>query len=387
VVFKQYLKGKKGVKMAHAYTPGLRVTEKTRIVKERKLPLPGDVMVKIGDTVKAEDVVACTCLPGNVQTVNVAGLLGTLPEDVRDCMLKKEGETIKKNEVIAETKGFLGLFKSRVQSPTDGSIESISNVTGQVILREPPEPVEVFAYIDGKVVKIFEKEGVAIETYAAFIQGIFGIGGETYGDIKRVVEDEASILTSKEIDKNCKDKILIGGSLATSDGLKKSIEVGAKGIVVGGIADRDLRDFLGYDIGVAITGSETIGLTLVITEGFGKMRMARKTFNLLTMHEGKKASINGATQIRAGVIRPEVVVPIKEAKIEKEKIRTKTGLVVGSPIRIIREPFFGELGKVVALPSELQKIETEAKVRILEVELENGKHVTLPRANVEMIEK
>ena len=55
-------------------------------------------------------------------------------------------------------------------------------------------------------------------------------------------------------------------------------------------------------------------------------------------------------------------------------------------IRVIREPFFGRLGKVVALPPELMALETEAKVRVLEVDFGNGSKTLLPRANVEMIE-
>ena len=35
--------------MAHAYTPGLRVTNRTKITKKRILPLKGDVVVSLGD--------------------------------------------------------------------------------------------------------------------------------------------------------------------------------------------------------------------------------------------------------------------------------------------------------------------------------------------------
>jgi len=56
-------------------------------------------------------------------------------------------------------------------------------------------------------------------------------------------------------------------------------------------------------------------------------------------------------------------------------------------VRIIREPYFGMIGKVVDLPVALENIETESKVRVLEVELENNKRVKLPRANVEIIEE
>ena len=57
--------------MAHAYTPGLKVTEGMTIHKERRLPLAGEVLVQAGTIVKAEDVVAKADLPGNVQLVNV----------------------------------------------------------------------------------------------------------------------------------------------------------------------------------------------------------------------------------------------------------------------------------------------------------------------------
>ncbi len=374
--------------MAHAYTPGLKISERTKIRKERRLPLSGEVVVGVGDEVTADTVVARTNLPGNVQTINVVGLLGVLPEDINSCMLKKKGDFAKKEEVIAETKGFFGLFKSTVTAPEDGTIESVSHVTGQVILRESPIPVEVTAYIDSKVVEILEKEGVVVEAICTLVQGIFGIGGEVSGEIKKMADSSDSVLTPEEIDESCSGKVLIGGSVVTVDALKKAADVGAKGVVVGGIGDRDLREFLGYDIGVAITGSEQKGITLIVTEGFGRMRMADKTFRLLSQHEGKKASINGTTQIRAGVIRPEVVIPLgsREDLLPKRR-ESKEGMETGSSVRIIREPHFGSLGKVVGLPPELKKIETEAKVRVLEVELEDGTRITLPRANVEMLEE
>lgn len=374
--------------MAHAYTPGLKVLANTVVTKDRRLPLPGKILVEKGGIVSATQVVASTNLPGNVQTVNVAGLLGILPEEVESAMSKKTGDAVKKDEVIAQSKGFFGLLKSKVNSPVDGAIESISKITGQVILREPPIPVEVIAYIDGRVIDTFPNEGVKIETRASFIQGIFGIGGEMIGELMSVSKSPNDPLTASEIDDKCQNKILIGGSIVDASALEKAAKVGAKGIVIGGIEDRDLKKFLGYDIGVAITGSEKRGLTLIATEGFGRLRMADRTFNLLNSLSRKRASINGATQIRAGVIRPEVIVPLETSVKTEAKAGglLEGGLIIGTPIRVIREPYFGKLGKVVNLPSELQTIETEAKVRVLEVELEDKHRVVLPRANVEIIE-
>ncbi len=375
--------------MAHAYTPGLKVTRAEILRKERRLPLIGEVLVKKGDKVKAEDIVARTELPGNVQPLNVAGLLSVPPEEVPQVLIKKQGDKVKKGEPIAISKSFFGIFKTNVTSPVDGTIDSVSNITGQVILREPPEPVEVNAYIDGTVVEVIENEGVIVETKASFIQGIFGIGEERIGHIQQLCDSPGCEVTKDMIKEEHKGKILVGGAFVTAGALEKAAKIGVTGIVAGGIDDANLRGFLGYDIGVAITGNEGKGITLVITEGFGKISMAKRTFELLNSLNGKKASISGATQIRAGVIRPEVIVPDESLQIHAEDAELQEGgLVIGKTrIRIIREPHFGKIGVVTALPSELQQIETEAKVRVLEAKLDDGTVVTVPRANVEIIEE
>ena len=375
--------------MAHAYTPGLKVTEGMTIEKERRLPLEGEVLVETGATVKAEDVVAKADLPGNVQLLNVANLLSVPPNEISEYMLKPIGESVSKDEIIAMTKGLFGLFKSQARSPIDGTIEAVSDVTGQVILREPPIPVEVKAYTDGTVTETVPTEGVTVETYGTYIQGIFGIGGETVGDLVVVAKSSSEELTAEQILSEHRDNILVGGSLVTTDAIQKAIQQGVKGIIAGGIDDADLRELLGYELGVAITGSEEIGITLVITEGFGRIAMAEQTFTLLKAREGMKTSINGATQIRAGVVRPEIVIPlVSEATGPANTDEDTAGsiLEVGSSVRIIREPYFGQLGRVTELPVELQSLETEAQVRVLRVELENGEQTTLPRANVEAIE-
>jgi hypothetical protein len=207
--------------------------------------------------------------------------------------------------------------------------------------------------------------------------------------LKIVSPDSHTILDENDITPDLKDKIIIGGSLVTASALKKAITSGVKGIVVGGFNDKDLRDFLGYDLGVAITGNEDKGITLVVTEGFGEINMADHTYNLLKSKEGQLACINGATQIRAGVIRPEIVIPITEdvkTVAEAEKVVSQ-GLAVGSPIRVIRHPHFGRIGKVADLPSPLQKLESESMARVLEVEFEDGSKSVVPRANVELLEE
>jgi len=374
--------------MAHAYTPGLEIKRATTVRKVRRLPIKGDITVKTGDAVNHSDIVARTQIQGDPHVVKASYLLKCEPDEITGYMMKKIGDPVQKDEVIAQFIGFFGLLKNIVTSPVDGHIEEISTVSGQVIVREKPIPVEVDAYVPGKIVEILPREGVIIETTGAFIQGIFGVGGETHGELIMVALSPEEMLTVDRVKPEHKGKIIVGGSLVTGDALQKAASTGVKGIVVGGIENADLRTLVGYDIGVAITGYENIGLTLVVTEGFGKMTMSRKTFSLLGDFEGRIAHINGETQIRAGVIRPEIIIPEDRVAAEAGESRKHVGgMAKGTLVRVIRDPHFGKIATVVGLPPELQKTESESLVRVVEIELEDGGKAFVPRANVEIIEE
>jgi len=228
---------------------------------------------------------------------------------------------------------------------------------------------------------------VVIENKSAYIQGIFGIGDETTGELKMLATRPDEELDPAKIDDSCKDKIIIAGSFIRFDVIDSARKHGVKAIITGGIDDQDIKKLLGYDIGVAITGHENIGLTIICTEGFGKITMADKTFMLLKQFDGKKASVHGHTQIRAGVIRPEIIIPMDFS--ENELVTKEASLPIleiGTLVRVIRQPNFGRIAKVTALPEELTKVESETLVRILEAEFDDGVKIRIPRANVEVIE-
>jgi len=176
----------------------------------------------------------------------------------------------------------------------------------------------------------------------------------------------------------------------TADFLRKAEAASVKGIITGGIDSGELTDFLQYQMGVAITGNEEIGLTCIITEGFGAMTMANRTYTLLKDLEGLLASINGATQIRAGVIRPEVIVPLAqphEAGFKEEEDVLADGMYPGTRVRVIRQPYFGAIGTVHSLPVELQQLESESYVRVMVVNLDDGPQVTISTATTGIIEE
>jgi len=373
--------------MAHAYTPGLKVLHYSNVKKDRRLPIKGQVNKKKGDLVNANDVVAKTDLPGNVSMVKVANLLNIAPSDINDILMVKEGDSVNKGDLIAQTDGLFGLFKSDVRAPVSGTIESVSDVTGQIVMREAPIPVEVDAYVGGVVSEVIENEGVTISSEAAYVQGIFGIGGESRGVLEVIANERGDELLIDSINESHTGKIIVGGSFISLEAFKKAIDLNVEGIVIGGFNYFDLEDILGYTLGVAITGTEDLVTSLIVTEGYGNIKMSERTFDLLKKHHGEFVSVNGATQIRAGVIRPEIVIPLDKKKIPDDNNRTEgnLGIQKGSLVRVIRAPYFGKIGEVVDLPSELQKMESETMVRVANVQI-NDETFVVPRSNLEMLE-
>ena len=372
--------------MAHSYTPGLKVLKSTTVKKVRRLPIKGKVNKIVGNQLAPDEIVATTDLPGNVQIIKVASQLNIGPADMFDVLKVKTGDRVVKGQLIAQTQGLFGMFKSELFAPIDGTIESISDITGQVIMREAPIPVEIDAYMSGLVTDIISNEGVVIKTHAAFIQGIFGIGGEARGNIEILVNNRDEELTENLLNESHCGKIIIGGSFISLNTFKKAMELNVAGIVVGGFNYFDLENILGFTLGVAITGSENIPTSLIVTEGYGKIQMGQQTFNLLKNHDKDFASINGATQIRAGVIRPEIVIPYDKKEVSDEvSTSSDKGIQKSSLVRVIRAPHFGSMGRVLDLPPELQKMESETMVRVAIIDVDGHKY-TIPRSNLEMVE-
>lgn len=351
--------------------------------------MAGDVLVQAGQHVEPSDILARAELPGIMRTCRTAELLGLDPKDLPPALLVKEGDTVVKGQALARTSSFFGLFKNESRAPVGGLVELINPLSGNIGIREAPSPVEIKAYVRGEVVDVLPREGAVVETRGALIQGIFGVGGERNGAIHTLEGDS-------DIDGACAGAVVVLRGCVTLQQMRAASDCGAVGIVAGGVVDSDLIQYLGHDIGVAITGEEQVPSTVIVTEGFGEISMAQRTWDLLQSLEGRMASINGATQIRAGVIRPEIIVPAVlgtsgAAGEPNQGSMSRDGesgsLENGCSIRIIREPHFGALATVTELPSELETVPSGAHVRVLVARLQDGQTVRVPRANVELMQQ
>lgn len=280
------------------------------ISKTRQLPTLGEVNVSTNDVVKPDTIIASgTVLNPEMHELKLFQQLGVDPDSVKNYLTKSEGDQVSRDEVLGVSRSFFKRQTRVARSPIEGKIESISSVTGRMMIRGNPLSIEVSAFIPGVVKEILPDEGAVIEVEGNRLEGVFGIGGETYGELVNGVESPDLVLSSMDIEPNHRDKIIIGGAIASLDALRMAVKVRARGIIVGGVDQKDLTYFLGYEMGIPVTGDENAGLTLILTDGFGLNPMNSTLFDNLTENSGTLACINGATHIRSRVLRPEIIIP------------------------------------------------------------------------------
>lgn len=445
-----------------AFSGSLR--DKVRLIRKiRKLPLPGEVLVGLGDKVQPDTPVARIALrPGIPWVIPVAGHLGIPASKLTMAMVKKVGDKVRAQEVIAVVdQGLYG--RKEYKSPVEGVIEEISDLSGRMTIREefgreePPVAVDVAselrcrpeevpqnmlrhvgqevkagqmiakkgdlqafftktaftpisgiisgadtktgkvtisrpfkqvvvnAYIPGAVSEVLPERGCIVETPGIKVSGIFGVGRETHGELRVLTRGPDETLTPDMISPDLAGRVVVGGSFATNEALAKALEVGVKAVITGTVNYLNLTRSLGVKLGVGITGQEDIDMAVVLMEGFGRLAMRQEVWDIFKALEGLPASVNGATQIRAGAIRPEVIVPLplyggpigEDAAVDEE-------LLVGTKVRVVNEPYFGSVGRIIDVVKEPELVETEARVPVVRARLSDGRTVAVPRANVEV---
>jgi biotin carboxyl carrier protein len=374
-----------------AYAPALEVSKHAVVRKRRELPLKGDVLVEVGQWIEADTIVLKAELPGDLTIVRLGERMGFEPSEILTGMKVSRGDSVERGQLLCSITSFFGLFTSELHAPTTGVVEFFTEANVHLGIRSAPHPLGVDAYVSGRVVEIEEGTSVTIETSGSFVQGIFGVGGERQGEVYLLdvaADAEVDEKVLNDLGKEIANAVVVGGARYTASALQAAARLGVSGVVCGSIDADTLFEFVGHEIGVSITGDEDVPFTLIITEGFGFLPIADRVLDVLSQGVGKVASINGATQVRAGATRPEIIVARTEKSELEESLEESKGqklLEVGAKIRIIRVPYFGALGEILELPLEPTKIPSGADVRVLKARLSDGSVVAIPRANVELL--
>ena len=344
------------------------VSPLTNVRRERKLPAPGEIVVRKGEEVEPTQVVGRAQMPSQFRILPVARLLGVSVKRAERSLLVKPGVVVRRGQTVAR----LGRLLSRtVESPMEGQVTASGG--GRLLIEAQPPVFELRAYVRGTVSNIFYGDGVIIETTGALIQGLWGAGGEGSGVLKSIVKGPDELLLVEQIDATCHGTILIAGCGLEEGVLERAQQLQVRGIVTGGLEPSHIPQV------------EKAPFPVVVVEGMGKVPMSTPVFRLLTTNEGRDASISGKTRPRWNPLRPEIIVPLPTEDVPLPAVQPGAHLSVGSRVRVVRAPHVGAVGTVVALPYQPKTIETGAKVAVAEVDLGQERRAIVPLANLEIL--
>ena len=351
------------------YPPLTRVIPLTTIRRERVLPLKGQVLVNVGARVEPTSVVARAEVPGHYHIIDVAQALGVTPEVADTHIRPRAGQRVKAGQAVAGRRAGLGLFSRVLRAPRGGVVAAVGG--GRILLESAGEPIQISAYLPGRVVDVVPQFGAVIEAVGALAQGVWGIGGESFGVLKVLAEQPDQPLQAKSIDISCRGTVVVGGSTMDKEAFQPALEYQVRGIVIGGLDP------------ALIEMAEQMPFPIVATEGLGVAPMALPIFQLLRTHEGREAAINGRTQPRWGAVRPEIVIllPSGGAPVPPPPDRP---LEVGVRVRVTRGAMLGAVGTVRNLPAQ-PMIETEVRFWGAIVAFEEGEERPIPIYNLELL--
>ncbi len=231
---------------------------------------------------------------------NIAARLGIKPNRIKGYLKKQKGDYIHAGETIA--KRILDTKEGRtpmfVNSSTTGTITDVDLEKGVVTVQYIKEPYRRYANLPGKVIEVKEHHSARIQYRGRQFDGVIGFGGEAGAALHWM--KSASDFVSGLVN-------VWSGKLEISM-LHDADKRGIAGLIAPGIDFDDINGYLQSPIGVGLTGNENIPFPIVLTEGFGDFRLSDALTRVLRESEGKHCYLNGMTQIRAGVVRPVVVI-------------------------------------------------------------------------------
>lgn len=370
--------------------------------KQRRLPVAGDILVRIGSRVEPDDIVARASIPGTPLTVDVAGPLGVKPKGGQRLLARPVGSTFAAGDVLASRRQGLAR-RLTVKSPVAGTLTGYDAATGQATVTPASTNFELQAYIDGVVTEHLPYRGVVIDTPAAVVRGIVGVGGERHGVLQVAVADPAEELMPDQISARYAYAIVLGGGTTSAETLRRAVEHNVRAMIVGSIPEAELRAFLGYSDGLR---GWTLGrtgwdfpppaagmgapaappLTLIVVEGFGRVPMAGKAWELLAAHDGGEVAVDGTTRLREGLVRPEIILPLPRASGVAPFETTAPAIGVRSLVRLIAPPYLGRVGRVLSVSQGKQPVPSGINTNAAEVQLPDGATTWVPLADLEVLE-
>lgn len=367
----------------------------TRI--RRSLNGKGRINVKLGQEVAPSDIIGTSQLLSGFRSLNLADLLSVSPNQIDKFLKKQIGQRVYKDELLAYKNGGVFGGKKIVTSPTDGILDFINSKTGEIKMTFLPKQVDLPAGVYGIVEYVNYDHGqVILKTQVTRIHGIFGSGRSRDGNLV-VLGSREGLLSGIEVSMKLEGHIIVGGSLIFKDGITEAISSNIHGIITGGINAKDYRGMAGGRLTFPHKLENDIGISVVVSEGFGSIPIGEDIYRALKEFDGKFVSLDGnRAMINLPSFQSKSIIKVKNTalppisentqNVEEEGFKTRIGeLRIGMFVRVSGNKYAGEQGKVLAIDKIETVLPSGVKSYLVTLETKRRK-IQVPVANVEIID-
>lgn len=320
--------------------------------------------VVVGTEVLPEQVLAVRRRLGPAVRVRVTEPLGRPASQVTALLLVRPGEQLEEGDPLArDPQG------REVHTPTGGMLIGLSASDGSVLVAPLGDEEPVIGHVHGRV-RAVEAGSIVLEVPGVVLHGVGGTGEAVHGELVIGVHTPEEELRPGAIDVGATGKIVVGGSRASAETLTRARAMGVAGIVLGGVLDKELRDFEAIQRRRREVGGLAGSFGVLLLEGFGKVGIDPQRFAWLRRHAGRTASLFGADGL---LFVHEATPPPGRRTLPR----------VGERVVAHRRPFQGRAGVLVAELEDLHAAPSGIPTRMALIRFEDGRLAPVPMANLE----
>ena len=328
------------------------------------------LVVAVGDEVRAGDELARETRMRRLVKVPLARRLRLAPEIAQEHLTVRRGERVAAGQLLAVSQ-----VGGRVaRSPVDGWVLWYSTETGVLAVASVEDGPPTTSPLRGRVQAV-DDGAIEISVQAGVVRGVDGSGDPTDGELAVRVGSANEELRPGHVDATVRGKILVGGSRVSPETLSRARAMGAAGVVVGGVIDKELRDFLATEerrLAAGRAGSLPAVFGVLVVEGYGRVSLAAPLFDWLATHHGREAALLGAD--RALYVYGAAPPPTRSVPPQP-----------GDTVFALRAPHAGATGVVASIQPALRATHAGGVRRIAIVRLSNGRRAAVPVANLERL--
>ncbi|MBW3612264.1 MAG: hypothetical protein KY392_00225 [Chloroflexi bacterium] len=337
------------------------------VVHRVRLPVGARPLVDEGHAVEPAEVLATRRPPGEGRAVPVAGALRRSAGAAAACVVVTPGSVLSAGELLAsDGRG------REVRVPDDCLFLGYDAIDGSALVAPLLGTEPILGHVRGEVTGV-SPEAIEIRVTGARVAGVGGSGGAVHGELRVAVHGPGDELRAGAIDVATTGRILVGGSRASAETLTRARAMGVAGIVLGGVLDKELRDFEATQRRRREIGGERGDLAILLLEGFGKVGLDPDLFSWFAAHDGHVASLFGES---AELYVYDAAPPPARRTFPRP----------GDRVLAHRRPYAGLSGELVRVLPGLHATPA-ATARSGVVRFDDGLTAVVPLANLEAAER